>query len=137
MLVQEVVDLPALVRDPDVVAILGHDVVEQHEVGDEDLVHPAPRLKAVQVVLRRFGLEVRRLRGEVDARGVHALALPFEHPCHRVLSEPVDLEPGHLRPQLARDREVSLGVAQPDRRGDEQRAFHWLMTLRCSPCSEP
>ena len=31
-----------------------HDVVEHHEVGDEDLVHPAPGLEAVQVVLGRL-----------------------------------------------------------------------------------
>ena len=51
ILVQEVVELPGLVADPQVVGLRLDDVVEDHEVVDEDLVHPPPRLEAVQVVL--------------------------------------------------------------------------------------
>ena len=43
VLVQVVVELPGLVADPKVVALLAHDVVEEHEVGGEDLVHAAQR----------------------------------------------------------------------------------------------
>ena len=46
----------------------------------------------------------------------------FEHARDRVLGEPVDLEVGLQAAQLARDRHVALRVAEPDRRGDEQRA---------------
>ena len=52
VLVQEVVDLPRLVTDPQVVRRLAHDVVEEHVVGAEDLVHPAERVERVQVVVR-------------------------------------------------------------------------------------
>ena len=41
-----------------------HEVVEDHEVGDEDLVHPPPCLEAVQVVLGGLGLDVARLVGQ-------------------------------------------------------------------------
>jgi hypothetical protein len=41
VLVQEVVDLPGLVSDSAVVRLLADDIVEEHEVGDQDLVHPA------------------------------------------------------------------------------------------------
>ena len=58
VLVQVVVDLPALVGDPQVVVGLADEVVEDHEVGDQDLVHAPPRLEAVQVVLGRLGLDV-------------------------------------------------------------------------------
>ena len=40
----------------------------------------------------------------------------------RVLGEPVDLEVRMELPQLVGDRDVALGVAEADRRGDVQRA---------------
>ena len=58
VLVEVVVELPRLVPDPEVVLLVPHEVVEDHEVGAEDLVHPAPRLEAVQVVLGRLRLDV-------------------------------------------------------------------------------
>ena len=42
VLVQVVVELPRLVADPEVVPAVAHGVVEDHEVRDEDLVHPPP-----------------------------------------------------------------------------------------------
>ncbi len=120
VLVQVVVELPRLVPDPQVVALLAHDVVEDHEVRREDLVHAAQRLEAVQIVLGRLRLDVARLVREVRARRVDALALRFEHARHRVLGEPVDLEVGLQATQLTRDRDVALRVPEPDRRGDEE-----------------
>ena len=64
VLVQVVVELPRLVPDPEVVVLVAHDVVEDHEVGDQDLVHPAQGLEAVEVVLGRLGLDVVRLVGQ-------------------------------------------------------------------------
>jgi hypothetical protein len=58
VLVQVVVELPGLVADPEVVRLVAHQVVEDHEVGDQDLVHPPPGLEAVEVVLGRLGLDV-------------------------------------------------------------------------------
>ena len=40
-----------------------------------------------------------------------------------MLGEPVDLELGHELAQLAGDRDVALRVAEPDRRGDVERAL--------------
>ena len=68
--VQVVVDVPGLVADHEVVVATVHDVVEDHEVGQEDLVHVPPGLEAVQVVLAAFRFEVRRLVGEMLARRV-------------------------------------------------------------------
>ena len=122
VLVQVVVELPRLVADPQVVALLAHDVVEQHEVRGEDLVHAAQRVEAVQVVLGGLRLDVLGLVRQMRAGGVDALALGLEHPGDGVLGEPVDLQVGVQRAQLAGDRHVALGVPEPDRRGDEQRA---------------
>ena len=55
VLVQVVVELPRLVADPEVVRLVADDVVEDHEVREQDLVHPADRLEAVQVVAGRLG----------------------------------------------------------------------------------
>ena len=47
----------------------------------------------------------------------------LEHRRDRVLGQPVDLEVGMELAQLVGDRDVALGVAEPDRRGDvEARA---------------
>jgi hypothetical protein len=123
VLVQVVVELPGLVADPEVVLLVADEVVEDHEVGEQDLVHPPDRLEAVQVVLGRLALDVPRLVGEQLARGVDALAASLEHPGHGVLGEPVDLEVGVERPQLGRYRRVALRVAQADRGGDVERAL--------------
>ena len=122
VLVQEVVDVPRLVADHEVVLALLDRVVEDHEVGDEDLVHPADRLEGVQVVAGRLRGEVGRLRRQLGARRMDPLAARFEDRRHRVLGEPVDLEVGVELPELVRDRRVAHRVAQADGRGDVERA---------------
>ena len=123
VLVQVVVELPGLVADPEVVRLVADDVVEGHEVRDEDLVHPPPRLEAVQLVLARLGCDVSRLVRERSARRMDAFAAALEHRRHRVLSEPVDLEGRVELSQLVGDRDVAPGVAEADRRRDVQRAL--------------
>ena len=51
-------------------------------------------LKAVQVVLRGFGLEVTELVGQVCACGVDPLSVRLEDRGYRVLREPIDLQIG-------------------------------------------
>ena len=123
VLVQVVVELPGLVADPEVVLVVADDVVEDHEVREQDLVHAADRLEAVQVVLGALALDVARLVREVSARGMDALPACLQHRGHRMLSEPVDLEVGMELAQLFRDRGIALRVAEPDRRGDVERAL--------------
>ena len=92
ILVEIVVDLPRLVADHEVVVAFAHDVVEHHEVVDQDLVHAANRLEAVQVVLGGLALDVLRLAREVAARRMNRLALAVEDTRHGMLREPIDLE---------------------------------------------
>ena len=54
VLVKEAVELPRLVADPQVVGLLLDDVLEDHEIGDQDLVEPTPGPEAVQFVFRRL-----------------------------------------------------------------------------------
>jgi hypothetical protein len=120
ILVQEVVQLPGLVADPQVVRLPLDQVAEEHEVGDQDLVHPADGLERVQVVLAGLGVDVCRLGGEKPRRGVHPLAPALEDLGDRVLGQPVHLDAGPLPAQLADDRDVAFGVAESDRRGHVQ-----------------
>jgi hypothetical protein len=120
VLVQEMVELPGLVADPQVVAFLGDQVGEQHEVADQDRVHPADRLERVQVVHAGLGVDVRRL-GRQEPRGrVHPLAAAGQHLGRRVLGQPVHFDAGMRPAQRPDDRDVALDVAQPDRRGQEE-----------------
>ena len=123
VLVQVVVELPRLVADPEVVLLIPHQVVEDHEVCEQDLVHAADRLEAVQVVLRRLALDVARLVREVGAGGMDPLAPRLQHRRHGMLREPVDLEVGVELAQLVGDRRVALRVPEPDRRGDVERTL--------------
>ena len=122
MLVQEVVDVPRLVADHEVVLALLDDLAEHHEVVHEDLVHVAQRLERVQVVLpartprsaptrsparRSRGAPARRSRRGTRSTGG--------------LGQPVDLDVGTARAQRAGDAEVTPRVPEPDRRGDEER----------------
>jgi hypothetical protein len=52
VLVQVVVELPRFVPDPEVVLLLADEVVEHHEICQQDLVHAPPGLEAMEVVLR-------------------------------------------------------------------------------------
>ncbi len=123
ILVQVVVELPRLVADPEGVVVVAHQVVEDHEVREEDLVHSPDRLEAVQVVLGGLALDMARLVRHEGARRVDPLAARFEHGCHGVLRDPVDLEVGMQLAQLVGDRRIALGVAEPDRGGDIERAL--------------
>ena len=119
---QVVVELPRLVADPQVVRIVGGDVVEEHEVGEQDLVHLAPRLEDVEVVLAHLRLDVRGLVRHQLRGGVDGLACGLEHRGHGVLREPDDLEVRPRRAQLTRDREVALRVAEADGARDVERS---------------
>ena len=123
VLVQVVVKLPGLVTDPDVVIRFTYDVVEDHEVRQQDLVHSTPRLEAVEVVLRRLAFDVTRLVCEVRAGRVNAFVVCFQHGGDRVLRQPVDLEIRLEPAQFLRDGDVALGMAEADRRGDVERAL--------------
>ena len=114
VLVQVIVDLPGFVPDPEVVFLVTHDVQEEHEVGEQDLVHPAPGLEAVEIVLAALAVDVVGFAEEQLARRVHALAVGPEHLGHRVLRQPVDLEVGVQLAQLVGDGDVALGVAEPN-----------------------
>ena len=94
VLVQEVVQLPGLVADPKVVLLVADDIVEDHEVGQQDLVHAADRLEAMQIVLGRLALDVTGLVRQVGARRMYVFTARLQHPGHRVLGQPVDLEVG-------------------------------------------
>ena len=112
---QVVVDLPRLVADPDVVVPFAHGVEEHHEVGEEDLVHPAPRLEDMKPVGAGLQLDVARFAGQVRARGMNPLAMSLEHSSHRILRQPLDLEVRDEPAQLLGDGDVAPGMAEPDR----------------------
>ena len=120
VLVQEVVDVPSLVTDPEVVRRLAHHVVEQHVVGAEDLVHPPEGVERVQVVGRspRSPSAPTRRRARRSPGG--RLAVRSQHLGHRRLGQPLDLQVGHPLAHGPGDREVAQHVAQADRRADPQ-----------------
>src|SRR6185312_12561724 len=108
-------DLPALVRDPDVVMVLRDHILEDAEVGAEDLVHAPQHPEGVELVLALLGVDVLRLRRQLGARWMHLLAGRRQQRGQRRLGEPLDLETRYLAAQLARDRDVAPGVAEADR----------------------
>ncbi len=121
VLVQEVIDVPRLVADPQIERVFGDDVVEHHEVRAQDLVHPAQRPEGVQLVLAGLPVEMPRLAGQRGARGMDRLAAALEHRRHRGLGEPLDIQVGDASAQRVGDRDVAPRVAETDRRRDEQR----------------
>ena len=83
MLVPVVVDVPGLVGDHEIVAALLDGILEDHEVGDQHLVHAADGLEGVEIVLARLQLDVPRLAGQPRAERMDALAAGFEQARHR------------------------------------------------------
>ena len=124
VLVQEVVELPRLVADPDVERLLAHEVVEDHEVRAQDLVHPADRLERVQVVLAGLAVDVVRPRWRARrSPGGSSRRAPRSTVVTGCCASQWISRPGHLPPQLVGDRDVAPGVAEPDRRRHAQRAL--------------
>ena len=121
VLVPEVVDVPRLVADHDVVQPFLDDLLEHHEVGDQDLVHAAQRLEAVEVVLAGLRRDVRRLVGEPPTGRVDVLTLGFEHGRDGMLGQPVDLDVGTEPLELLGDGDVAPSMAEPDRRREVER----------------
>src|ERR1022692_89196 len=66
ILMQVVVELPGFVANPQVVLVLLGNVTEHHEIGQQYLVHPAPGLEAMQVVVGTLPLKMTGLTGELD-----------------------------------------------------------------------
>ena len=114
VLVEEVVEVPRLVADPQVEGLALHQVVEDHEVVDQHLVHAAYGVEGVQVVLARLGLEVPGLARQEPGGRVDRLAPLLQELRDRRLGEPLDLE---VRAQLTHrvgDSEVAAHVAEAD-----------------------
>ena len=80
VLVQEVVDVPRLVADHEVVLAVLDRVVEHHEVRDQDLVHAPDRLEGVEVVVGRLARDVGGLGGELRAQRMDRLAMASRGP---------------------------------------------------------
>ena len=121
MLVPVVVDVPGLVGDHEIVAARIDGILEDHEVGDQHLVHAADGLEAVQIVLARFQLDMPRLAGQPRAQRMDALAAGFQQPRHRILRQPVDLQVGMQLAQFPRDGDVAPPMAEADGRGEIKR----------------
>ena len=122
------IDVPRLVGDHEVVAARVDSILEEHEVGDQQLVHAPDRLEGMEVVLAGLLLDVPRLAGEAGAERMDALASRFEQPRHRVLRQPVDLQAGMELAQLAGDGDVAPAMAEADRRREIE---HLLRRRRC------
>ena len=115
VLVQEVVEVPALVPDPQVVALPLDHVGEGHEVGRHDLVHVPERVLGVELVVAGPALEVTALVVKQTARGVQPRAPRLDGAIGRARGQEIDGGAGVDRLQLAGDGEVALDVAEADR----------------------
>jgi hypothetical protein len=79
VLVQEVVEIPGLVTDHQVVALRLDNIVEHHEVVHQDRVHSADRLERVQVMLACLVLDMGRLVGQPLGRRMDPLPRRIQH----------------------------------------------------------
>ena len=88
----------------------------------QDLVHPPQRLEHVQVVLAGLAVDVRGLAGQLGAGRVDALAALVAAPRSPASCASQSISrSGRAAAQLVGDRDVAPGVAEADRRRDEQR----------------
>ena len=92
VLVPVVVDVPGFVGNDEIVAARVDGILEDHEIGDQHLVHASDRLEAVQIVLTRLQLDVPRLACKPRTQRVDALAAGLKQTRHGVLRQPIDLQ---------------------------------------------
>ena len=123
VLVQEVVDVPGLVADPQVVGLVATRSWKTMKF--------ASRISSIRRIAwkacRSCSADSVSMWRDSLARcalaGMDPLAARLEHRGHRMLGQPVDLEVRVQLAQLVGDRDVAPGVAEPDRRGDVERAL--------------
>ena len=120
VLVQVVVEVPALVADPQIVVAAFGDVGEHHEVGRHHGVHRPQRVERVQRVVLRVRLEVRALVHEQPRRRMQPLAAALDDARRRIARQEIDDEIRAPPPQRLRERDVALHVAQADRARQQQ-----------------
>ena len=124
VLVEVVVELPRLVADPQVVLLIAHEIVEDHEVREQDLVHPPDRLEAVQVVLGATRSRCGATRSRAGRwRGGSARPRDSSTAVTGCCASQSNSRSGCELSELVRDRDVAPCVAEPDRRGDVEGAL--------------
>ena len=72
-----VIDVPGFIGDHEIVGGFFHRILEDHEILDEDLVHIAKRLEAVQFVFAAFELDMPRLARQPRTQGVDLLVAGY------------------------------------------------------------
>jgi hypothetical protein len=92
------------------------EILEDHEVVNQDLIHRPNGLEGMKVVLRTLALEVRGFAYEMPDRRVDGLPALVQHLRYWILSEPVNLDLGLFLAELVRDRDISERVTKPYRR---------------------
>src|SRR5215467_12086030 len=122
ILVEEVVEIPALVADPEIVALALHHVGEGHEVRREDLVHVPQRVEGVELVIGRPALEVLALVLEEARSGMQPFPPVADDAVGGVGGEEVDDDLGMPLAEPPGDGEIALDVPEPDRAREPEHA---------------
>ena len=124
VLVQVVVELPRLVADPQVVAVLAHDVVEDHEVVDRGSRpsagwpgSSAGRARRTPTRCGRDSFARCALAGWIRSPSASSTRVTGSWASQSIS------RPSTSVAQLAGDRHVALGVAEADRRRDVEGAL--------------
>ena len=123
VLVQEVVEVPALVADPEVVALALDHVGEGHEVGRHDLVHVPERVEGVELVVARPS--PRSARSRSGGAGVAGCSRSPQASTTRSAGSAArksTVTSGMERPQPPGDGDVALDVAEADRARQPEHA---------------
>ena len=120
VLVEVVVEVPALVTDPQVVGLSLHDVRERHEVRRHDLVHVPEGVEGMELVIGRPALEVRALVLQESRRRMEPFAPVLDDAVGGIGGQEVDDDVRMSLAQPAGDREVALDVAEADRAREPQ-----------------
>src|SRR5882724_1804744 len=114
MVVPEVVDVPGFVGNHEIIPALLYGILEDHEIGDQHLVHAAECVKAVQIMLAGLQLDVSRLAGKPRTERMDALTAGQEQARHGVLRQPINLQVRMQPSQLSGDSDISAPVPETD-----------------------
>ena len=123
MLVPEVVDVPGLVGDHQVIAALVDRVLEDHEVLDQHLVHAPQRLEDSAGRARRRSSSMCRV--SLASRALSGCTRSPFASSNRVTGSCASQSTCRSgdSAQLARDGQIAPAVAEADRRGQVERAL--------------
>ena len=114
MLMPEMIHIPGFISDHQIVFLLFQNLLEDHEIGDQDFIHISDRLESIQIMFAGLRLNMVGFVGQQGRGGMQGFVRGIQKPGHRILGQPIHLNIGMAFSQLLRNGQIPSGMTKSD-----------------------